>query len=118
MSNPVPEAVERVNGRMHELVERARASLRGERDFGVADVRDMQEPIQEMEAIVRNVNTIRESEPALSEQLDEYRSHIHALQTTLDQIRIMLLARHASLQATRAQLASMNLWFTAYRQTR
>ena len=118
MTDSLHSTTKRINARIRQLTERARASLRGECEFGLEDVREIREPIQEMEPIVINIHAIRESEPALSEQLDEYRSHIHELQTTLDQIRIMLLARQASLQATRAQMASMNLWFAAFQQTR
>jgi len=50
-------------------------------------------------------------------QLDLYTSHRGDLQTTLERIRIMLLARQAGLEAGRSQLCAVSQWMTAFRQT-
>jgi hypothetical protein len=50
-------------------------------------------------------------QPELAEQLDLYKSQLGELQVTLGQIRVMLLARQASLEAGRVHsLPSRNGW--------
>jgi hypothetical protein len=46
--------------------------------------------------------------PELAGQLDLYKSQLGDLRTTFGQIRVMLLARQASLEAGRAQLSAVS----------
>jgi len=118
MASSSLDTVKRVNATLRRLLDQTRACLRGEHVFGVDEIRQLQQPIQEMEPIVNGVEPAKRNELALGEHLDEYKCHIKELQTTLEQIRIMLLARHASLQASRSQLATIHQWFEAFQQTR
>jgi len=56
--------------------------------------------------------------PGVAGQLDLYKANLGDLQTTLEQIRIMLLVRQASLEAGRSPLCAISQWVTALRQTR
>jgi hypothetical protein len=68
--------------------------------------------------------TMRESEqartlmPEISGQLDRYRSQLGELQIILDNVRVMLLARPASLMAGRAPLDAASQWMTAFHAAR
>lgn len=118
MSDPVRQTMLRVNARLAELLEGARRALRGEGNFGAEEVRQLRQPVEEMAPIVAESAELRRLRPELDGQLDLYKSNLGQLQTTLEQIRIMLLARQASLEAGRAQLCAVSQWMTAFRQTR
>lgn len=118
MSEAVRQTLLRVNACLGGLLEDARRALRGESNFGVEEVRKLRQPIEEMAPIVAESAELRRLQPELAGQLDLYKSQLGDLQTTLAQIRMMLLARQASLEAGRAQLAAVSHWIRAFRQTR
>ena len=76
------------------------------------------QPVEEMAPIVAKSPELRQLRPELAGQLDLYKANLGDLQTTLVQIRIMLLVRQASLEAERSQLCPISQWVTALRQTR
>jgi hypothetical protein len=95
------------------------ASTPRSRDFfGVEDVRKICGPVEEMAPITAHSTELLWMQPALAGQLDLYKSQLGELQVTLGQIRVMLLARQASLEAGRAQLTAVSQWMGAFRQTR
>ena len=118
MSDAVRITIKRVNARIAALLEDARRTLRGESNFGLAEVRSIRQPVEEMAEIVARSTELRRLQPELSAELDTYKSQLGDLQTTLSQIRMMLLARQASMEAGRAQLAAVSHWIDAFRQTR
>ena len=118
MNNAVRQTLLRVNARLTGLVEEARGALRGEGNFGVEEVRKIRQPLDEMAPIMAESASLRRMQPELNGQLDLYKTQLGDLQTTLGQIRVMLLARQASLEAGRAQLSAVSHWITAFRQTR
>jgi hypothetical protein len=108
----------RVNTSLAGLLAEARRALRGECDFGVEDVRKIRGPVEEMAPIMEQSAELRRLRPELAGQLDLYKSQLSDMQITLGQIRVMLLARQASLEAGRAQLSAVSQWMGAFRQTR
>jgi len=118
MSDAVRQTLLRVNAHLTELLEAARRALRGEGNFGAEEVRELQQPVEEMAPIVAECAELRRLRPELTKQLDLYKANLGDLQTTLEQVRIMLVARQASLEAGRAQLCAVSQWMTAFRQTR
>jgi hypothetical protein len=118
MSTAIRQTLLRVNACLAGLLEEARRALRGESNFGVEEVRKIRQPVEEMAPIVAQSAELRRLQPELAGQLDLYKSQLGDLQTTLAQIRMMLLARQASLEAGRAQLAAVSQWMNAFRQTR
>jgi hypothetical protein len=108
----------RVNASLTGYLAEARRAARGECDFGVADVRRIRGPVEEMAPVLAHSTELLQLQPELAGQLDLYKSHLGDLQTTLGQIRVMLLARQASLEAGRAQLSAVSQWMSAFRQTR
>ncbi len=108
----------RVNASLAGYLADARSALRGECDFDAKDVRKIRRPVDEMEPVLAHSTELLRMQPELAGQLDLYKSQLGDLQTTLGQIRVMLLARQASLEAGRAQLSAVSQWMGAFRQTR
>ena len=88
----------RVNTSLAGYLAGARSALRGESDFNVEDVRKIRRPVDEMGPVLAPSTELLRMQP----ELDLYKSQLGELQTTLGQIRVMLLARQASLEAGRA----------------
>jgi hypothetical protein len=118
MVEAVCETIKEVNSRIAFLLEQARAALRGERDFGVADVRTFLEPVGRMDSIVAQSSELRRLYPEAAVQLDFYKLQLRDLQTILQQIRMMLLTRQAGLNASRNNLTAVSRWTSAFNQTR
>ena len=118
MNDGALERLELVNARLAELLEGARRALRGESNFGAEEVRRLRQPVEEMAPIVAKSGELRRLRPELAPQLDLYKTNLGGLQTTLEQIRIMLLARRTGMEAGRAQLCAVSQWVNAFRQTR
>jgi hypothetical protein len=118
MSSPLREKIECVNAQIASLLEDTRRALTGECDFGVEQVRAISKPIAEMAPVMAQAKELRTLQPELEGQLDLYKSQIGELQTTLDQVGVMLLARRAHMEASRSQLEAVTHWAAALRQTR
>ena len=108
----------RVNASLAGYLGDARRALRGECDFSVEEVRKIRGPVDEMAPVMARSAEVLRLQPELAGQMDLYKSQLGDLQTTLGQIRMMLLARQASLEAGRAQLSAVSQWMGALRQTR
>lgn len=108
----------RVNTSLTGYLAEARRALRGECDFCVEDVRKIRGPVEEMAPVMTHSTELLRLQPELAGQLELYKSQLGDLQATLGQIRVMLLARQASLEAGRAQLSAVSQWMGAFRQTR
>ena len=108
----------RVNDSLAGILADVRRAIRGECDFNVEDVREIRRPVEEMTPIVAHSTELLRMQPELAGQLDLYKSQLGDLQTTLGLIRVMLLARQASLEAGRAQMSAVSQWMGAFRQTR
>ena len=108
----------RVNASLAGYLADAQRAIRGECDFGVEEVRRIRGPVDEMAPVMAHSMELLRMQPELAGHLDLYKSQLGDLQTTLGQIRVMLLARQASLETGRAQLSAVSQWMGAFRQTR
>jgi hypothetical protein len=118
MNDDLRGALQRVNDRMAELLKNAQGALRGERDCTPEDIRQLRETMDTMAPIVAQSYELRRRQPELGEPLDLYKSHLNELQTTVEQIRVMLLVRQATLRASRSQLHAVSQWAATFSQTR
>ena len=118
MDLPLGEQIQAVNARMLELLENSRKALRGESNFGIDEIRDLREPLNKMEPVMRQFEALRTAQPELAPQLDVYKLHLAELLTILDQVRVMLLAKQANLLAGRTQLDAATHWLAAFQATR
>jgi hypothetical protein len=118
MDEAMRQTVIRVNASLAGLLAEARRAVRGECDFSIVDVRKIHGPVEEMAPIMAGSAELLRMQPELAGEFDLYKSQLGDLQTTLGQIRVLLLARQASLEAGRAQLSAVSQWMGAFRQTR
>jgi hypothetical protein len=118
MGDILCQTIKDVNSRIALLLDQARAALRGERDFGVAEVHKLLEPVGEMDSIVAQSSELRRLHPEAAVQLDFYKLQLRDLQTVLQQIRMMLLTRQAGLNASQNNLTAVSRWVSAFNQTR
>ncbi len=118
MSEDLRKKVECINARVSGLVNETRSSLRGESNFGMDEILRIREPLDQMSEIMRQTAAVRTMMPEISGQLDEYKSQLGELQGILDKVRVMLLARQASLMAGRAQIDAAAQWMNAFQETR
>ena len=117
MPAPLRQTIDAANARIDASLGDMRRALAGQTDFGAAQVRALSEPLREMAPIVAHAAELRGREPEIAAQLDRYKSRLRELQTTLDQVHLMLLTRRAQLQARRGQLDAVSHWACALRQT-
>lgn len=117
MSSAVVERVRQLTSRVSVLLEHAREALRGRRRFGPEDVQAIRAPISEMAPIMADAERLRLLQPELDGSLKEYRLKLGELRETLIQVRLLLIARRANLQAARGHLETIALWAEALKRT-
>lgn len=118
MENSARDCVREAVEALRELLLQAREALAGRQDFAVAEIRAISKRLGQMEPIVSRARELRANDPELDSNLKTYAEILRELQTALEQVRFMLLAKQAQLGATRGHLETVNLWATAYTQTR
>jgi hypothetical protein len=118
MGELLRQTIEGANSRLAELLVEAQAALRGEREFTVAELRRLREPVEKMAAIAAGSRALRVAHPEIASHLDAYKVLLGELQTTLQQIRVMLLSRQATLSASQNHVTAASLWVSALHQTR
>lgn len=118
MNDDLQGALQRVNDRIAGLLKNAQGALRGECDFAAEDIRQLRKTMDAMAPIVAQSFELRRRQPELGVPLDLYKSHLNELQGTLEQIRVTLLVRQASLRASQSQLQAVAQWAATFSQTR
>jgi hypothetical protein len=104
--------------RVAALLQETKGALRGENDFGPTQVRTISEAISRMAPVFARSKELRSSDPSLAPELDRYKNLLLELQSALDRIHVMLLARRSSLEAARMQSQAVSHWAAAFQQTR
>src|SRR3982074_2458223 len=117
MSMSLRQKIDAINVRIQALHADTRLALRGEREFGVEQVLALSASIQEMAPIIAHTTELRTVEPQLAARLESYKSQLRELQTTLDQIRLMLLTKRAQMLTRGGQLEAVSKWAGTLQQT-
>lgn len=118
MADSVVDRVRSANTRLRALLTQAKDSLAGRARFNGADVRAMTEPIASVRSIVDDAESLRAMYPDLTPELESYKDNLEETQRTLEQMRVMLAARRAHVQAARGHLATLGMWNATLRLTR
>ena len=118
MNSSLKDKITQINADLAPLLEASRLSLKGQRDFNVDMVRALAQPVSEMAPLVARAKELRVIQPEVAGQLDIYFGQISELRYLLESVRVMLLARRASLEAGRGQLEAVTLWAEALGRTR
>jgi hypothetical protein len=117
MGTSVVQSVRGSNTKLQMLLARVREALAGRANFGVEDLRAIAEPVAEMAPIIAESTQLRAVAPELHSELEIYTQNLGEMQTALDRVRCVLLARCASLEAQRGHLETVSLWAAAWQQT-
>ena len=118
MEYPIHARVQDANRKLRSILSHARNALAGRQDITSETIRDISQPLTEMEPIVSQAAALRTKDTALDAALREYAENLGKLQNALEQVRFMLLTRQAHLGASRCQLETVNRWAAAFQQTR
>jgi hypothetical protein len=112
------DTIRRINTSFSLLLEEARASLRGGREFAVENVRQLRATLAEMTPIVAQSSELRRTHPEIAALLDTYKAQLRELQGLLVQIRVVLQTRQAKLNASKTHTAAVAGWVSAFHLTR
>ena len=118
MIDSLEHKIANVNARLSTLLADSRSALRGEHDFGVDTVRILSTTIREMDPIMSAQRELRRTQPHIATELDRYVSQVTELKSVLEQIRVMLISRRATLDNNRAHMETVSRWATAFQSTR
>jgi hypothetical protein len=117
MHGTILENVKTANLKLRAFLLRAEEALAGRQGFGVDDLRVAREPVSEVGALLNDANQLRIADPELDSELKTYSHNLEAAQIALDRVRVVLLARCASIEAQRAHLSTVSMWSSAFTQT-
>ena len=112
------DKIESVNARMESLLMETRRALAGEREFGVEQVRALSALIEGMAPVMVRAGDFRRSEPEIDNELDRYKAQLGELQSALERVRTMLVAKRGQVEAGRTQLDALKNWTNALQHTR
>lgn len=118
MKHSILEQVRSANEKLRALISRTRDALSGRGNFNVEDVRAIAEPVGLMQPIVTDANRLRTIHPDLDGELEAYAGNLGEMQVALEQMRFMLIARRAHIEAMRGHLETLGLWTATLRMTR
>jgi len=107
-----------INASVTKLLEETLAALRGEREFGPPQIRAISAPLTRMAPLMASAKELRSSHPELGAELEKYKMILRELQTALEHVRMMLLARRSGLETSRQKSQAMSQWAAAFQQTR
>jgi hypothetical protein len=117
MKETILTSVRNANGRLRALLNDAEEAIAGRRNFTVDDLRSAQEPVSKMTPLIDEAKRIRNTDPNISNELQDYAKNLEAAQVALDRVRVVLLARCASMGAQRSHLESVRMWSSAWAHT-
>jgi hypothetical protein len=118
MEDSIRDQIREAEAKLGNLLSRAREALAGRQDFNVHDIRSISERLGQMAPIVAQAAALRAKDTQLDTDFKAYAETLKQLDVTLEQVRFMFLARQAQLAAARSHLETVNLWATAFKQTR
>jgi hypothetical protein len=116
-TNTLRDRVQKANSRLRDALSRTRGALEGRQDFTAQEIRDLSEPLHEMRDIVSGSTALRAADAKLDAALNTYYATLKELQTSIEQIQFMLLARKAHLTAAHGHVERISLWAEALKQT-
>jgi hypothetical protein len=117
MDDSILARVRLANSTLGTLLRRTRDALAGRHNFGVEDVRAIAEPVSQMSPLIEDAKNLRTLQPELDGELEAYAGNLGEMQLALEQMRFVLIARLAQMDAMRGHMETVGLWTAALRQT-
>jgi len=118
MDDSILNRVRSANDRLRSALDVVRGALAGRCQFSVEDMRAISTPLSDMSPLIADAKRLRKIQPELGGAFEAYAETLSAVQTSLDQMRFMLLARRGQVDSTRGHLETVGRWADTLRQTR
>jgi hypothetical protein len=117
MTENIVARVREANSKLKTLLNSAEEAIAGRRNFTVEDLRTAQGPVAKMRPLIEEAKRICDSDDSVWNELQDYATNLKAAQVALDRVRVVFLARCASVEAQRAHLESVRMWSSAWAHT-
>ena len=111
--------VAEINSKIAVHLDQARRALSGADVFDVTNVQALADLLSQMEPHVKALRLPNaEVSHELALQMDVYTKQLRGLGKTVEQVRMMLLARRGELEFSHRHMFAVARWTSAYQQTR
>ena len=114
------EQQERFRSANHELrnfLDAVRALVRGAGEIEAADLQTLSRLLETMAPEMGAASREAALDAILGEAIAEYKTNLQNLQSALEQVRGVMLARRAQLDAAKQHMDTFQSWVSAYRRT-
>ena len=105
------------NLELYAFLSRVDGLVQGTSDLDAKDVRAIGRLLETMSPEIANAPRNVSDDACAQEQVQQYISNLRSLQVSLEQVRCVMLARRAKLDAARQHIEGVQGWANAYRQT-
>ena len=105
------------NRELRNFLERVDALTQDAADVDASDLRALHRLVDAMAPEICKPSIGDIADAALQSQIQEYRRNLRALQTSLEQVRSVMLARRAQIEIAREHVDHFQNWADAYQQT-
>jgi hypothetical protein len=105
------------NRELRSFLARVDGMVHGTADIGAGDLRELGRLLRSMAPEISEGSSHVSVDAALRALIQEYTGNLRALQSSLDQVRCVMLARRVQMEAAGQRLQGLQSWTSAYRQT-
>lgn len=105
------------NRELRNFLERVNHLVHGTGEIAAVDLRALGQLLKSMAPEIAASSRDASADAALQAQVREYTGNLRALQASLEQVRCVLLARRAQIEAAQQHVDGFQGWASAYRQT-
>jgi len=106
-----------VNREVAALLRRVDGLVHGTGDVGAAELRRVRRLLEVMGPDVHDALAGGSVDAVLRHQIEAYAENLKALEASLNQVRCVMLARRARMDAARRHVNGLRGWVDAYRHT-
>jgi hypothetical protein len=106
-----------VNREVAGLLRRVDGLVHGTGDIGAAELRRVRRLLEAMGPEVKEALANGSVDALLRRQIETYAENLKALESSLNQVKCVMLARRARMDAAQRHVDGLRGWVNAYRQT-
>lgn len=106
-----------VNSELRDFLERADTLVHGTGDIDAGELGVVHRLLESTGARIGEASRSAAIDAALRAELQTYADRLRALEVSLNQVRCVVLARRAQLEAAQQHMHGLRDWVNAYRQT-
>jgi hypothetical protein len=117
MKDEQHERFQSANHELRDFLDRVSALVQGTGNLGAADLQALSRFLEMMTPEIGAAGCNTTIDAALKAVIAEYKNNLIELQAGLEQVRCVMLARRAQLEAARQHMDAFRGWAHAYRQT-